>query len=357
VQYDKLIDAARVAAERDVPRPRSERVLRGLVFGLFPRPRRLRWLRGPLRLYQASGLAARLDGLALLRRRFPSLMAMAELLPPVTPVMPLPRRVPARGVARGQVAMITGCVQSVFFPAVNQATARVLATEGYDVLVPPGQGCCGALSLHNGRRAEAQDYARRQLDLFGPGLAQLDAVIINAAGCGSSLKEYGQLLADDPRYAGPAAQFAAKVRDVSEFLAGIEPRAPRHPLPVSVAYHDACHLAHAQQIHSQPRQLLAGIPDLELREVPDGSLCCGSAGIYNIVQPGPARELGDRKARNVAATSAQLLVTANPGCLMHIGASLRRQGGTMPALHTVQVLDASLAGQPAAKLLAEASRG
>jgi glycolate oxidase iron-sulfur subunit len=245
--------------------------------------------------------------------------------------------------------MLTGCVQSAFFPDVNSATIRILAAEGCDVLTPAGQGCCGALSVHNGREAEAQRFARRLIEQFEP--LGIDYFVVNAAGCGSSLKEYGELLRDDPAYAGRAAAFAAKVRDLSEMLTELGPVAPRHPLPVTIAYHDACHLGHAQGVRAQPRALLRGIPGLQLREIADPEICCGSAGVWNVLNPAPAAELGDRKAATVLATGARLLVTANPGCLMQVAASVRRAGGSIALAHTAQVLDASIRGLPADRLL------
>jgi glycolate oxidase iron-sulfur subunit len=217
------------------------------------------------------------------------------------------------------------------------------------VVIPPGQGCCGALSVHNGREAEAQRFARKLIDTFER--TGIDYFVVNAAGCGSSLKEYAVLLADDPKYAQRAAAFAGTVRDLSELLAELGPVAPRHPLPVSVAYHDACHLAHTQGVRAQPRQLLSAIPGLELREIADPEICCGSAGIWNVLHPQPARELGDRKAGDVLATGARLLVTANPGCLMQVAAAVRRAGGTIGLAHTAQVLDASLRGLPVDRLV------
>jgi glycolate oxidase iron-sulfur subunit len=250
------------------------------------------------------------------------------------------------------VGLLTGCVQGAFFPGVNSATARVLRAEGCEIVVPPSQGCCGALSVHNGREAEAQKYARSVIDAFDD--ADVEYIVVNAAGCGSTMKEYADLLADDPRYAERAKAFAEKVRDVSEILAELGPVAPRHPLPMSVAYHDACHLAHAQGVRSQPRQLLTGIPGLELREIAEGELCCGSAGIYNILNPEPARELGDRKAANIVATGADVLVTANPGCLMQVTSAIERSGHPMGMAHTIEVLDASIRGLPAHELTAAA---
>jgi glycolate oxidase iron-sulfur subunit len=225
----------------------------------------------------------------------------------------------------------------------------VLSAEGCDVVVPQSQGCCGALSAHNGRRDEAQAFARKLLDAFSD--AGVDYVVVNSAGCGSTMKEYAELLEDDPRYAKRAAEFTAKVRDVSEILVELGPVAPRHPLPVSVAYHDACHLAHAQGVRQPPRELLTGIPQLQLKEIPEGSLCCGSAGVYNLLNPEPARELGDRKARNVVSTGAELLVTANPGCLLQVTDALRRAGTSIATAHTVEVLDASIRGTGPAHLL------
>jgi glycolate oxidase iron-sulfur subunit len=265
-------------------------------------------------------------------------------------------------------------VQQVFFPEANAATARVLAAEGCDVIIPAGQGCCGALSLHSGRASEAAGFARRTITTFEQ--AGVDAIVVNSAGCGSAMKEYGALLAAPPDgtgrdgtgrdgtgqdgtgagWAARAAALSGKVRDLSEFLAELYgqsggPQAERHELPVTVAYHDACHLAHAQRIRQQPRDLLQAIPGLELAEVGDGVTCCGSAGVYNLLQPEAARELGVRKAAAVRATGAALVVSANPGCSLQIAASLAATDGAVPAVaHTVQVLDASIRGLPVTAL-------
>jgi glycolate oxidase iron-sulfur subunit len=337
VRYDRLIEDTRQQVERLHRRPVRERLLRDAIFRLFPYPRRLRLLRGPLRAYQATR-ASRVVGRLLTRT--PTLAALESLTPRLSRPERLPSLMAARGTRRAVVGMLTGCVQRAFFPDVNAATARVLAAEGCDVIVPPGQGCCGALSVHNGREAEAQRFARSVIDVFTD--AGVDRIVVNAAGCGSSMKEYGELLRDDPAYAERAAAFAAKVRDLSEVLVELGPVAPRHPLPLTVAYHDACHLAHAQGVRAQPRRLLAGIPDLVLREIADPEICCGSAGVWNLLNPRPARQLGDRKAGAVLATGAQLLVTANPGCLMQVAASVRRAGATIGLAHTAQVLDASI---------------
>ena len=220
--------------------------------------------------------------------------------------------------------MLTGCVQSVFFPRVNAATARVLAAEGCDVIIPRSQGCCGALSLHSGRAAEAVRFAQRTIETFEA--AHVDAIVVNSAGCGSAMKEYERLFADSPDWARRAAALSAKVRDLAEFLDALGPVAPRHPVPARAAYHDACHLGHAQRITAAPRALLRAIPELELVELRDAGLCCGSAGVYNLLQPEAARELGAWKADSVVASGASLLISANPGCTLQISSALAARG-------------------------------
>jgi glycolate oxidase iron-sulfur subunit len=338
VQYDKLIETTRAQVELDYPRSRQDVALREAIFALFPYPKRLRVMRGPLRAYQKSGLAKLVQ--PALARLNPTLAAMERLAPPLGRAYRLPPLVKSRTARRATVGMLTGCVQREFFPQVNSATARVLAMEGCDVVIPRSQGCCGALSLHSGRAEEARAFARRTIVEF----ESVDVIVVNAAGCGSAMKEYAALFADDPSWAGRADALSAKTRDLSEFLVELGPQAERHPLPVTVAYHDACHLAHAQGIRAQPRDLLKAIPELELREVADPDICCGSAGIYNLLQPEAAGELGDRKAANVQATGAHLLIAANPGCSLQIATALRRQGQEISIAHTAQVLDASLRG-------------
>jgi glycolate oxidase iron-sulfur subunit len=336
VQYDRLIEVTRARVEEEKPRTRTERLLREAIFAVFPYPNRLRALRLPLRAYQAS----RISLAPLLNRINPTLAAMERLAPPRAKHVRLPALVPAHGERRAVVGMLTGCVQREFFPGVNAATARVLAMEGCDVVIPKDQGCCGALSLHSGRAEEAKAFAKRTIASF----ADVDLVVVNAAGCGSAMKDYGPVLADEPEWAERAAEFAAKTRDLTEYLAELGPRATRHPLEITVAYHDACHLAHAQGIRAQPRALLADIPGLEVREITDPEICCGSAGVYNLLQPEAAGELGDRKAANVSATGADLLVAANPGCSLQIATALRRRGEEIAVAHTAEVLDASIRG-------------
>jgi glycolate oxidase iron-sulfur subunit len=342
VEYGKLIEATRAQIERRYTRPAAEMRFRRLLFSIFPRPDRLRALLLPLRLYQKAGLQSlvRRAGIPkLLPARF---RAMEALLPQVPAQETLPELVPAQGERRRRVGLLLGCVQRVLFPQVNAATARVLAAEGCEVVAPKAQPCCGALLVHAGEEEQAVQLARQTIDAFEK--AQVDAVIINAAGCGSNVKEYGHLLRDDPEYAERAKAFAAKCRDVSEFLAELEPRATRHALPLRVAYHDACHLQHAQGIRSQPRTVLGRIPQLELLEIPEAAICCGSAGIYNLVQPEAATELGDRKASHIAALEADIVVSANPGCLLQLQSALARSGRKLPVRHFVELLDASIRG-------------
>src|SRR5690349_20977564 len=342
VQYDTLIEQTRAQVERRHHRSAADRALRGLIFSIFPHPRRLRLLRGPLRGLQRTGLDRALRRTGLLERLSPQLAAMESLAPRLGRPMPLPEHIRASGERRAVVGLLTGCVQGAFFPGVNAATARVLQAEGCDVVVPRQQGCCGALSVHNGREEEALGFARHLVDTFEA--TGVERIVVNAAGCGSTMKEYADLLADDPAYADRARAFAEKVGDISEILVELGPVAPRHPLELTIAYHDACHLAHAQGVRSQPRELLDAIPGLQLKEIAESELCCGSAGIYNILSPGPARELGDRKAANIVATGAEVLVTANPGCLMQVTSAIERSGHPMGMAHTVEVLDASFRG-------------
>jgi glycolate oxidase iron-sulfur subunit len=352
VKYDKLIEATRSQIERNFERPLSSGIFRRMIFDLFPRPERLRLLLWPMRIYQRSGLQALVRGSGILRLLPTSLQTMEGLMPPVPTSAngkSFPERVEAQGERRRRVGLLLGCVQRVVFPEVNAATVRILTAEGCEVLIPPEQGCCGALMVHAGEEERALAYARRTIDAFER--AQVDTVVSNAAGCGSSLKDYGYLLRDDPVYAERARVFSAKCHDISEILAELEPRAARHPIPLKVAYHDSCHLQHAQSVRAQPRAVLAKIPELQLLEPAEAALCCGSAGIYNLVRPGPAKELGDRKVRNVLATSPDVVVSGNPGCLLQLRSGMLSAGSPVPVIHMVELVDASIRGIPAAALL------
>jgi glycolate oxidase iron-sulfur subunit len=349
VQYDKLIEATRAQIERRYERRADDRAFREMIFQLFPYRNRLRLAAGPLRLYQRFRLGEKLRRSGVMERLPARLRAMEALMPELGREETIPEITVPAGEMRARVGVLLGCVQQVFFSRVNAATVRVLAAEGCEVVAPRGQGCCGALSTHAGREEESLDFARKTIDTFER--ENLDYIIVNAAGCGSTMKEYGHHLRDDPEYAERARAFSERVRDVSEFLAELEPVAERHPLPAPVAYHDACHLGHAQGVRSQPRQVLKGIPGIEVREIREAEICCGSAGIYNMVEPEPAAELGARKARNLLETGAQMLVTSNPGCILQIQAALKNMGRRMPARHPMEVLDASLRGEPVETLL------
>jgi len=344
VDYAKLIEATRAQIERRYARPAAEKRFRRFLLSTFTHPNRLRALLLPLSLYQKSGLQALVRRLGILKLLPERWRTMEALLPQIPPQKTLPELIPAQGKPRCRVGLLLGCVQRVFFPHVNAATARVLAAEGCQVLVPAAQPCCGALPVHVGEERQALRLARQTIDVFEK--AQVDAVIINAAGCGSNVKEYGHLLRDDTEYAARAKAFAAKCRDVSEFLAELEPRATRHPLRLRVAYHAACHLQHAQGIRTQPRTLLGRIPQLELLEISESAICCGSAGIYNLVQPEAAAELGDRKVSHILTLNADILVSGNPGCLLQLQSALARAGQKLPVRHIVELLDASIRGVP-----------
>jgi glycolate oxidase iron-sulfur subunit len=348
VQYEKLIEATRAQIDRRYSRNTQDRLFRELLFALFPHPQRLRALVPLLWAYQRLGLR-RVARSRFVRRVLPARLRSMEMVIPPVSLAALRASSLAYTVAKGEprrrVGMLAGCVQRVFFAPVNQATSRVLAAEGCDVVVPQRQGCCGALSLHAGRESEALSYARRMIDSFDA--AHVDTIVVNAAGCGSTLKEYGYLLRDDPHYAERARAFSDRVRDVSELLDELERegnRVPRHELRLRVAYHDACHLGHAQGVRKPPRAVLRRIPGVEVVDIPEAEICCGSAGVYNLVEPQPAAELGERKARHILSTAPDVIATANPGCLLQINASLERLGHRIPALHPIELVDASIRG-------------
>ena len=342
VDYGKLIEATRAQIERHHQRSLGERWHRQFLFSVFTSPARLRMLRAILGAYQKSGLQTLVRGSGLLKLLPARVAAMEALAPRVTESEAVPEVTPATGEKRRRVGLLLGCVQREFLSQVNAASARVLAAEGCEVVAPAAQTCCGALLLHAGEEEAAAELARRTIDIFDR--AGVDAVVINAAGCGSTMKEYGYLLRDDPQYAERARRFSAQCADISEFLEQLGPRAARQPLALRAAYQDACHLQHAQGVRSQPRALLGGVPGLTVMEIPEAAICCGSAGIYNLVQPETAAALGDRKAQLVAALDADVVATGNPGCLLQMTAALARCGKQIPVVHIIQLLDASLRG-------------
>ncbi len=384
VEYGPLIEKTRAQIERRHPRGAGDRLFRTVLMSLVPYPGRMRLAMLPLALF---GGAVRAAGRAVLaaggdqraadharpsaaggdegpRQAQPSgetsllkrVAAAMALSPPVSwrgLFGRIPETTPAAGASRLQVAVLTGCVQRLAFADVNRATVRVLAAEGCTVSAPAAQGCCGALPLHGGEIERARDLARHNIGVFEA--AGVDRIVVNAAGCGSAMKEYGDLLADDPHWSERAHAFGARVRDVSEVLAELgETRARRHPIHARVAYHDACHLAHGQGIRSQPRALLQAIPGIELVTPAESDICCGSAGIYNLVEPEPAAQLGARKVRNIAALSPEVIATANPGCTLQIAASARGFGYNWPILHPIQLVDASIRGVDPTKPRSEA---
>ncbi|MHB8658999.1 MAG: (Fe-S)-binding protein [Solirubrobacteraceae bacterium] len=331
VRYDRLIERTRAQVERGYERPAAERALRLLLFETLPYPKRLRALAPML-------AAARKLGAERLPKRLGVLAKVAPRTPPGKILRArIPGRTPALGVQRGRVGLLLGCVQRVFYSEVHRATIGVLSAEGYEVLAPELPDCCGALELHAGEEEPALARARATIAAFGA-LGQLDHVVVSAAGCGAAMKDYGNLLGSPE-----AEAFSARVCDVSELLGAIVPRTPRGPLPRRIVYHDACHLAHAQGIRLAPREILKAIPELELLEVAaEPEICCGSAGVYNLLEPGPAAALGERKARNLLSTGAEAIAAGNPGCAAQLQRHLRELGHELPIVHPIELLWQSL---------------
>lgn len=350
VPYGQLIEAAKAEIERQRPGGPLRRLFRWVNFALLlPRPRLLGLAASALRFYQRSGLqgAVRATGLVrVLPGTLPAWEALLPDLPPAHERGPLPEVVPAAGARRARVGLLTGCVQAVLFGPHNRATARVLALNGAEVHVPRAQGCCGALHAHAGEHARAQELARRLIDVFEA--ASVEAVVVNTSGCGAHMKAYGHLLKDDPVYAERARAFSLKVQDVAEFLAREPLRGPLALVPMTVTYHDPCHVIHGQKIRNQPRQLLGQIPGLTLVELQEADWCCGSAGIYNLTEPEMAARLQERKVQHILATGAAAVVTANPGCIIQIVQGLRAKGSVIKVLHLIEILDAAYRRGPAA---------
>ena len=346
VQYDKLISATRHQVERNYNRSLHDKLVRQLIFSLFPNPDLLRILLFPLLVYQKLGISKVLQATGLIKAISPRLAAMESILPEITLKSfqdNLPDIIPAKGEKRYRVGVILGCVQRLFFSGVNEATVRVLTANGCEVVIPKSQGCCAALPEHQGQTEQAKTLARQMIDSFAD--TNVDFVIINAAGCGHTLKEYGHILADDPEYAEKAKAFAAKVKDSQEFLANVGLTAKLSPLTdknLTLVYQDACHLLHSQKISVQPRQLLKQIPGVILKEPIDAALCCGSAGVYNMLQPEVAEELGKQKAENLINTGADLIASPNPGCSLQISKYL--QGKTISVMHPIELLDYAIRG-------------
>ncbi|MFO5492259.1 MAG: (Fe-S)-binding protein, partial [Cuspidothrix sp.] len=346
VQYDKLISATRHQVERNYNRSLPDKLIRQLIFALFPNPEILRILLFQLLVYQKLVISKLLQATGLIKAISPRLAAMESILPEITLKSfqdNLPDIIPAKGEKRYRVGVILGCVQRLFFSGVNEATVRVLTANGCEVVIPKSQGCCAALPEHQGQTEQAKTLARQRIDSFAD--TNVDFVIINAAGCGHTLKEYGHILEDDPEYAEKAKIFASKVKDSQEFLANVGLTAKLSPLTnknINLVYQDACHLLHGQKIGVQPRQLLKQIPGVTLKEPIDAALCCGSAGVYNMLQPEIAEELGKQKAQNLLNTGADLIASPNPGCSLQISKYL--QGKTISVMHPMELLDYAIRG-------------
>jgi glycolate oxidase iron-sulfur subunit len=343
VNYAELFEHARAEVEQSgvLGSPTRSLVRSFTLRWLFMDLHRLRLAGLALRLYQQLGLQGflrRSGAFKLLPRRWRELEEMvptaqpkfsAELIAPVTP---------ATGAKRYRVAMLTGCAQDIFFSEVNRDTVEVLARNGCEVVTPPEQFCCGSLQVHCGEWEAARELARKQIDQFPP--EQFDAIISNSAGCGSHLKHYAKLLEDDPAYRERAKSWDERVKDIHEWLAqiGITPVSSNGAPELAVTYHEACHLCHGQKITAQPRQVLRGIPNLKLVELPESTWCCGSAGVYNLIQPGMANDLLERKIGHIKQTGAGVVATANPGCLLQIMNGARRQGMALRVAHPITLL-------------------
>ena len=334
VPYGRIIEGARAMVQASPQRPQSWRLRSAVLRVMFAKPWRLRWAFGGLRLYQRSPLPP------LVRRFLPGrLRQMEEMLPPL-PQRPYdPPEIAANppGALKGTVALLSGCIMSITHPHTHEATVRVLARNGFRVLVPRSQGCCGALHVHNGDPEAARALAKRNIDVFlGLGV---DYVVVNSAGCGSAMKEYDELFAADPRYAEKAREFVAKCRDVTELLDETGLVAPLGGIEATVTYQDSCHLVHAQRIREAPRKLLRAIPGVTVSEMATPDRCCGSAGIYNLTQTDMSRTLLDAKMDDVLSTGCDVITTANPGCMLQLDLGVRLRDGRQEVLHVVELLD------------------
>ncbi|WP_435010118.1 (Fe-S)-binding protein [Tundrisphaera lichenicola] len=342
VQYGKIIEPFKVALHASAPSSDRTGLLQRLILHhLFPFAGRVKLALAPARFLQKFGALDLADRVGLTRLLPPTLRRLQGMLPTLTgPGSRLPEVLPPIGPKRARVALFLGCVADAMFPETNAATARVLQANGCEVVVPPGQGCCGAIHYHSGSEAPALEMARRNIAVFDPD--DFDAIIVNAAGCGAMLKDYAHLLPPDDQEA--ARKFVSKVRDISEFLVGLGPIAPKHSLPLKVTYHDACHLCHGQQIRSEPRQLLGMIPGIELVPLDESELCCGAAGTYNLTQPEMSERLGKRKMDRIAATGATLVATGNVGCILQIARQVKQSGRAIRVAHPVDLLDQAYRG-------------
>jgi glycolate oxidase iron-sulfur subunit len=344
VRYGRMVEDARAQIEahreREAPRGWLARAVRRFVFGHLIRSRALLGTAGTmLYLYEASGVKALMRGLGFFRMlgRWGDLVQLAPSAEPPFFFSQIGRTFPPQGERRKRVAFVAGCIANVAFARLNEATVRVLQKNGCEVSIPEGQGCCGALHLHAGLRDGARELARRNIDAM---LSQgFDAILTNAAGCGSTLKEYGELLEDDPEYAHKAHRFAERMQDVTEFLASLELNPQMGDVNAVVTYQDSCHLAHGQRVRTAPRKLLTAIPGLTFREMPGADLCCGSAGIYNVVENEMSMQILASKMASAKATGASIVATANPGCMLQLQAGVRMHGTHQRVMHVLELMD------------------
>jgi glycolate oxidase iron-sulfur subunit len=337
VQYGRMIEPFKIALQKSAsPGEKTSLLQRLILHHLFPYSGRVRLALVPARLLQRIGALDWAERVGLTRLLPPSLRRMQAMLPRLTSRSGrLPEILPPIGPKRARVALFLGCVADAMFPETNAATARVLQHNGCEVVIPPTQACCGAIHYHSGVEEPALELARRNLAAFP--LDEVDAIIVNAAGCGAMLKDYAHILPAAEHDA--AERFTAKVKDISEFLMALGPIPPRNPLPMKVTYHDACHLCHAQQIRSQPRALLAMIPGLQLVPLEESEICCGAAGTYNLTQPEMSERLGRRKMDHIEATGAEMVVTGNVGCILQIARKIKERGRRMEIAHPIDLLD------------------
>jgi glycolate oxidase iron-sulfur subunit len=340
VQYGRLVEGARAEIENQTRRGPLARAVRQFVFGkLLQSPGLMTAAGAGAYLYQASRLQKLVRGSGLWKL-LGKLGRLEQLFPPAEPPFffsQIGKTFPAEGERRYRVALMAGCIANVSFARLNEATVRVLQKNGCEVAIPAGQGCCGALHLHSGIRGDARKLARRNIDAVLEG--GFDAILTNAAGCGSTLKEYHELLEHDAVYAEKARRFSGLMKDVTEFLGSIELNPNMKPLPITVTYQDSCHLAHGQKVRIPPRRLLAAVPGLQFREMPLADLCCGSAGIYNVVQNEMAMAVLEKKMQSVNSTGAEVIATANPGCMLQLEAGARLHGKGQRVVHVVEILD------------------
>ncbi len=340
VEYGRLVEAARAEIENTIERPWFKRTLRNLVFrNLLPSRTALQLAGSGLYLYQKLGIRRLAQALGILSGRLGEIDSLSPAAQRPFFYRYYGKSLRAEGTRRHRVAFLGGCIANISFARLNEASTRVLQKNGCDVDIPNKQTCCGALHVHAGRREEARALARTNIDVLLDG--NYDAIITNAAGCGSTLKEYGELLKHDANYAAKASEFSGRMKDITEFLASIELNPEMKPLPVTVTYQDSCHLAHGQKIRMAPRKLLRAIPGLTFREMPLSDLCCGSAGIYNILHTDLSMSLLQKKMERVSSTRTKIIATANPGCMLQLEAGVRKFGGGNRVMHVVELLDAA----------------